>query len=886
MVLIRSVRLQNWRSHRDTRLEFSKGTNMLVGIMGAGKSSVLEAICFALYGTFPALSRRKVKLSQIVSAAAPSLPSIVEVEFEQGGKAYSVKRAIKDGKGDAELREGQRLIEAKPDAVTRMVQEITGLDYDLFTKAIYSEQNSLDYFLSLNPVDRKRQIDELMGIDRFELARTNASKLSNRLAREADEKLRKVSLQDKESLVSQLSEAAAQAAQAESELAALKKEHASAAAELSQLKAQLSKYEQIKSKADSLQRKISECDAFISEMSPRVKPYSQSDFEALSSVLKSQESQYSSLQVQSRSLEEKISALSRELGEVQGSLASLSNKMAECDALKQRLERLTKELEGKSIESLRTELESLGTQLLDSEKAYSSLKSELSLLRDECLRLGSELEQQAALEREYSSLRGITQRDLDEKKGNEAALVEWIASLKEIIRTSEESIVHLSREEGSSVCPLCDSPLTGERKAQLVRSKNEAIEGSRQGLAEGEAKLAELRKSIREMEAKLSRKAELSAKLESYAKVRDELARKSARASELSAQALPIEQKLAGLRAAHSKLQALMRVAEEHARISQQVSEADSARKQALQLEPRRQELQKSLTALESELSKVRAQYSSVEKALSEAREQARTVKLDLELQESLAQKRRERERLAGELSGLSYSEQEHNSLRSRATELTGKASELGAKVQGVERQAALLRSNHQLLRQKLDEIERQEAEAAAVQEAARSLEAFHKSVSETQLVLRTELINSVNAVISRVWPLLYPYGDFTKVRLDATESDYVLMAERMGQWVAVEGNVSGGERASMALALRIALSIVLAPNAGTIVLDEPTHNLDEKGVHSLSEVLRERLPKIIPQAFVITHDEGLKEGASGRLYVFQRDKSKHGPTIVISDLA
>jgi len=48
--MIKRVRLKNWRSHYDTDLRFDEGTNVIIGINGAGKSSVLEAIFFALFG--------------------------------------------------------------------------------------------------------------------------------------------------------------------------------------------------------------------------------------------------------------------------------------------------------------------------------------------------------------------------------------------------------------------------------------------------------------------------------------------------------------------------------------------------------------------------------------------------------------------------------------------------------------------------------------------------------------------------------------------------------------------------------------------------------------------------------------------------------------------
>ena len=56
-----------------------------------------------------------------------------------------------------------------------------GVDYDLFTRAIYSEQNKLDYFITIGKGERKKVLDELLGIDRFEQARSSAGTLVARL---------------------------------------------------------------------------------------------------------------------------------------------------------------------------------------------------------------------------------------------------------------------------------------------------------------------------------------------------------------------------------------------------------------------------------------------------------------------------------------------------------------------------------------------------------------------------------------------------------------------------------------------------------------------------------------------------------------------------------
>ena len=180
--MIRSIRLLNWRSHKDTKLEFDLGTNLLIGIMGAGKSSVLEGVAFALYGTFPALERRKVKLEDIVRLNEPS--ATIELTFHWENHEYKIVRTVERGKrgttSTAEIFKNNALLENGNRAVSEAVHRLIGVDYDLFTRAIYSEQNNIDYFLNIDPRRRKEEIDALLGLDKFEEARANAVTLLGR----------------------------------------------------------------------------------------------------------------------------------------------------------------------------------------------------------------------------------------------------------------------------------------------------------------------------------------------------------------------------------------------------------------------------------------------------------------------------------------------------------------------------------------------------------------------------------------------------------------------------------------------------------------------------------------------------------------------------------
>jgi len=138
--MIRSVELKNWKSHHETKLDFEEGVNALIGTMGSGKSSVLEAVVFGLFGTIPSLNSREVKLDDLIRRTpSPADEAVIEIEFEIQEKNYTVKRKIERDKGTSrsELRKDGELIEAPSTReVTEQVEKLLGLDFDGFTRAV------------------------------------------------------------------------------------------------------------------------------------------------------------------------------------------------------------------------------------------------------------------------------------------------------------------------------------------------------------------------------------------------------------------------------------------------------------------------------------------------------------------------------------------------------------------------------------------------------------------------------------------------------------------------------------------------------------------------------------------------------------------------------
>ena len=111
--MITKVRLKNWKSHLDSEFDFTFGTNALLGRMGAGKSSCLDAICFALFGSFPSLQSKKIKIDDIIMKKPQEKDKAeVEVNFDLDGSFFSVKRVIEKRKGTtySEIRENGKLL--------------------------------------------------------------------------------------------------------------------------------------------------------------------------------------------------------------------------------------------------------------------------------------------------------------------------------------------------------------------------------------------------------------------------------------------------------------------------------------------------------------------------------------------------------------------------------------------------------------------------------------------------------------------------------------------------------------------------------------------------------------------------------------------------------
>jgi exonuclease SbcC len=145
----------------------------LVGPTGSGKSTVIDAICFALYGSVPRYGH-KGSVAPIVTTGA--LEARVSLTFEAGGTRYVATRDVrrqKSGSG-ASTREA-RLEAVDGDVLAGSVSEIDvavegllGLTFEHFTRAVVLPQNEFARFLHDKPAARQDLLVQLLGYDVYE----------------------------------------------------------------------------------------------------------------------------------------------------------------------------------------------------------------------------------------------------------------------------------------------------------------------------------------------------------------------------------------------------------------------------------------------------------------------------------------------------------------------------------------------------------------------------------------------------------------------------------------------------------------------------------------------------------------------------------------------
>lgn len=164
MILDRLV-LTNFKRFRDTEIKFQDGITGILGNNGTGKSSLVQAIFFALYG----VQATGISSDYIVSSFAGAKEKCtVTLDFRIGGDEFKVIRTFRKGKTvthEAEFYKNKKMMATGVSQVEAEVKRTLGMGPVDFKNTIYAGQKDLLTLLDNTPAKRKEWFQKALGID-------------------------------------------------------------------------------------------------------------------------------------------------------------------------------------------------------------------------------------------------------------------------------------------------------------------------------------------------------------------------------------------------------------------------------------------------------------------------------------------------------------------------------------------------------------------------------------------------------------------------------------------------------------------------------------------------------------------------------------------------
>jgi exonuclease SbcC len=828
--------LTNFMCYRQAEVNFA-GIHVacLAGANGAGKSALLDAVTWALWGK--ARARRDDELIRLGEDEMS-----VELTFDLGEQTYRVLRQRKAGKRGSSLLDFQAsddgrwrsLAESTIRDTQDKIEHVLRLDYDTFINSAFLRQGHADEFTVKTAAERKRVLGDILGLDRWaeyeerakekarsiqtemeaidlrlqeieaELARRPEYEAELEKARKAVEEL-SAALQEAQAAYQQVEAARAElrhaqaqsaelgerVAQAERDLAALAEERVSREGRLAEYKELLSRAKEIKTGYAAYQQAVEQERALGAKLQ------------------------------QSVELNERRVALEAQLTEARHALET------EREVIARRIPELEARLPNEALVAEYEEAQAQLTHLLQLSQSREAARDDLTHIAEE----------QAAL-----------------RARNEALRVEMDA-LKEKIEQLERA---------GAECPLCTQPLTEDHRLQLLaqfqaegRDKGDTYRGNQAAAKALTEQAQALERQIAESDGLLSglpalqrQEAALAERVEQGRQAQEALGTAQA---ELAA----VEQRLAGKDYAREVQAGLAQVLAQAVDLGYDAATHEAARRAMAEGQPFAEQKVR-LDAAQAGRKDERAALKRLEATGQRLRKQMESDRARREELEKKSEELEERLKDAGAV--------EAELQRVRGEEAAARQ-RLGAAQQSLEACKGLERQREDK-RKRRDEL----AGEQSIYDELRT--AF--GVKGVPAMVIEAAVPEIEAEANRL--LARMTGGRMHVRFDTQretlagevrETLEIKIADELG--TREYSLYSGGEAFRVNFAIRIALSRLLARRAGaqlqTLVIDEGFGTQDAQGRERLVEAIN-AIQDDFACVLVITHIDELKDAFPARIEV------------------
>ncbi|MBN1876205.1 MAG: SMC family ATPase [Anaerolineae bacterium] len=587
------LHLRNFLSHRETDLDL-RGVHIasLVGDNGAGKSALLDAITWVVWGRSRAPYGHDEDLVYHGESG-------LEVEFifrmpYQGGterrfrilrRREQQSRRSSNSLLDLQMESDSGWVSLTADSIretqARIIKQL-GLDYDTFINSAYLRQGHADEFTIQTPTERKRVLSTILGLDRWSEYQDRVKKqlaTTQGQIREVDRRLDETTqeLARRPEYEEQLQTAEAQAKEAETQRQAIQ--------------SQVDEITRVQEQALALQRQIADLNQRLAQEEERLSlmqhdeeqhqgqlTYYQ-DLVAHADVIETHYRAYQEALIEDRTWGEKLSQSAR----LQAAKASHEQAIAQVR------ESLTYDL--RRAEQQQAHLEQkIASARAQLENALSDIRGQIGILEEQGT-ANCRSEQTAQLEIaqiELARLEALAQAQDEARATLQAAEVEQSRlnernrQLREQMNETKTRLDALARAE--ALCPLCRQPLTPEHQAQMIaeiRTEGTAMGDEYRANLERVRVLQETQEQLQpqiksqEQQLKMRRVRE-----QQVARLQQQVEQSTVaqtRAEELRARAAALEQQIAGIDYAPDAHLALVQVQEEKAIYETRLEQGDYA---------------------------------------------------------------------------------------------------------------------------------------------------------------------------------------------------------------------------------------------------------------------------------------------------------------------
>ncbi len=851
------LRISGFLSYRDpVELDFSTlGLACISGHNGAGKSSLLDAFTWSLFGEARGRGADVINLSQDVKAAE------VVLAFEYEGNIYRVQRTLSKGKSTVlEFQVLDRsqspddgtwrpLTEKSTRETQARIEQTLQLDYETFINASFFLQGKADQFTQKKASERKAVLSTILGLEiwdtykertaaRRKLLEREVDEIDGRIAEidaelaEEDERRRR--LGELEETLKQLS--AAREAQ-ESALENVKQNAALVHEQRKVVSAYLKQLERSREALTSLETRLAG------------KGSERADYDTLAARAEEIETAYKTWQ-KARADVEKMDQVAVQFREYDEKRQPL---LREIEVEKAKLEQEQDELNRQFsvIGSKLQEMDQLQIQLAAAQSSLEEAESRIQLRVELEGARNETREKQAAFKVENESLR----REMDELKNRIDAL-----------RVAE-----------GAECPLCGQSLTeahrkstlkqleaeGKQKGDLFRSNKKEMEQIEKEITDYESRIAQLTDVENERLRFSNVISQLTLQLESSKAQNADWEKTGAKRLK------EITKSLESGKYAGEKKKELAKLDKELAKLGYDVSAHDSRRKEELELRAVEEKyrkldsardmskrIEKEMQELEKEMEKRKEEVEEQEKSYNEAAAQlTESEALSPNLQDAeskLFEVREDENRVRDEAGAARQRVEVLSTLRARKTDYDSRREELNQEIlqhKSLERAFGKDGVPALLIEQALPQIE---------QKANDLLDRLSDGQMSIRFVTQAE------------------YKD--KKRDDLKETLDIQISDSSG--TRDYEMYSGGEAFRVNFAIRLALSEILAQRKGarlqTLVIDEGFGSQDAQGRQRLIEAIN-IVKNDFEKIFVITHLDELKDAFPNRIEI---EKTERGSVV------